>query len=93
MTQTAQEIETPEQAENRLWCEYLATLIRYHEVRQMQYGAWRIYVTTRSETAWKNWSRYMDLSQSLREQERMTHRAWEKVAYPLYDWPLDDEDD
>lgn len=93
MTQTTQETETLEQAEYRLWTEYMATLTHYHDVWQMKDGAWRIYVTTKSDTDGREWERLVDLGASLRERVSTARRVWEKAAYPLYDWPLNDEDE
>jgi hypothetical protein len=93
VTQTTQELETLEQTEKRLWKRYVAARLRYHEVWLADDKAWREYVTTKNESARKEWEHYAHLSDSWRDRARETYEAWKQVAYPLYDWPLDNEED
>jgi hypothetical protein len=60
--------------ENRVWHEYEK--------------AWRDYVIIQSHTSLNVWSNLRDCWRDAMDHREATRKAWERVAYPLYDMPF-----
>lgn len=86
MTQTTQETETLKQTEDRLWSEYVAASTRERESWQLEDRFWHEYVQTglQDAVARENWRTYADKSHELSQCSGDAYRAWQQVAYPLY---------
>jgi hypothetical protein len=91
VTQTTQKTETQEQKEEFLWAEYMD--VRASEVRswQLEEEYWREYVMTglSNDSIRRLWRKYAAKTRDLNYSARNAYKAWMRVAYPLYDIPVD----
>ncbi len=79
-------------AEEQLWSQYLVAELTCQRI-QMQYEkAWRLYVMCDDMVTRSQWSALSGKWKDVREHAEAARRAWKVVAYPLYGWPLDEDE-
>lgn len=93
-TESAQDTRFLHDLERKLWSEYLVMLARKTECWRLYNEAWRNYVTTGLDDAVKGrvWDKCSSLHDMWRERAECAYREWQKIAYPLHNIALSDEE-
>jgi hypothetical protein len=93
-TQNQQFRQTAQDAETRLWSRYMLAEINENRVGCQYDKAWREYVMSGpgDDCAAEKWRTSLARWQEAGEKATAARKAWQRVAYPLYGWPLPDED-
>ena len=86
--------ETAQVQEQRLWSEYMLAEVNENRVSCQYQKAWREHVVSDvdDETTAEKWSELSARWHEACERAWATRKAWQRVAYPLYGWPLPEED-
>lgn len=95
MTQTTQETQTVEQAEFRLWIEYVSELSNAEQAWRSCEEAWRNHAMTGllNDATLAMWQQCRETHSLFRERAKVAFREWQRVAYPMNDIHLNDDDE
>lgn len=93
MTSTVPDVTSEQKTEDELWTAYMVALARYQENWRLYQEAWHDTVTSSRPRDYDAMDQIRGLVGASREVERQAHRAWKRVAYPLHDMPLSDDEE
>lgn len=94
MTQVDPDALSDQEREDQLWTAYVVALARHQENWRLQQQAWHDYVHSglADGVSRQVWDRARELCQQSRQHVNEADSAWMRVAYPLHNIPLRDED-
>ncbi len=94
MTATVPETTSEQKIENELWTTYMVELARKEANLRLKEEGWHAFVLTgcRSAVEREIWYRTTDLWQKSSDVAKAAYVAWKRVAYPLHNLPLDDDE-
>lgn len=93
MQPTTQVKETAQDAEQRLWSQYMLALCDEDRLWHECQKAWREHVMVNNGTTDHRWSSLSDRWRAACDHTKAVKQSWARVAYPLYGWPVSDEDE
>jgi hypothetical protein len=93
MTQlTMVDTEATQNVEERLWSRYIMALLDADRIALQYEKAWRLHVMCDDTETGLVWSALTTKWQNARDHAEALRQEWKRVAYPMFGWPLPDED-
>lgn len=83
-----------QETERELWIEYMVATARYHENQRLADEAWHDYVLSGLDGGVHKevWNLCQQLVDDSRKRRDEAERVWKRVAYPLHNIPLSEDE-